>query len=441
MRDSSCQSSFRRILPLAAALTLIAVLISAAGCNPPPPRRAARGAARSAAAPAQPVQMLDYLHPEHIGAPIGKMPWIAHLIAVDLDQDGLLDVVACEGQENKVVWIRQVSRGKYEEQVLPCDVKAPVHVEAADMDGDGDLDLLISCMGVVFPNNDQIGTVTILENLGGGRWAQHDVLEHTSRVTDIRAGDLNGDGKIDLAVGQFGYDQGEIRWLERTGPWEFKPHVLLELSGDINVGIADFDGDHRPDIVAQISQQWEEIYLFQNRGGGEFERKRIWSSSNEDYGSSGMVVVDLNRDGKPDVLFSNGDGFGPAVVPGPRPYHGVQWLENRGQGNFYYHRIGDMYGAYNPVAIDLDQDGNLDVVVVSAFIEKDSQGNPLPSLAWFRNDGRLGFEKRILAYRPQDQLTLAAGDFDGNGKPCLVTGGFYVFNPAEYMGRVTLWRR
>jgi hypothetical protein len=119
----------------------------------------------------------------------------------------------------------------------------------------------------------------------------------------------------------------------------------------------------------------------------------------------------------------------------------VQWLENKGGGKFQYHRIGDLNGAYSPLAVDLDGDGILDVVAVSAFIETDSQGRPLPSLVWFRNDGRMNFEKRILAYRPQDQLTLAAGDFDGNGKACLVTGGFYVFAPAESMGRITLWRR
>lgn len=388
-----------------------------------------------------PVQMLNLLAAQPIGGPVGKMPWIAHAIAVDLDKDGLLDVVACEAQENKILWIRQTSRGHYEEQVIPCSVKAPVHVEAADMSGAGRLDLLVSCMGVVFPDNDKIGTVTILENLGDNKWAQHDVLEGTSRVTDVRAADLSGEGRLDLVVGQFGYDQGEIRWLERVGRWKFVPHVLLDLSGAINVGVGDFDGDGRLDIVAQISQQYEEIYLFQNQGGGTFRRTRIWGSSNEDYGSSGMVVADLNQDGRPDVVFANGDGFGPAVVPGPRPYHGVQWLENRGGGKFNYRRIGDLNGVYSPAVTDLDGDGKLDVVAVSAFIENDGQGRPLPTLAWFRNEGRMDFEKRILAYNPQDQLTLAAGDFDGDGRVCLVTGGFYVFKPSNHMGRISLWRR
>ena len=129
------------------------------------------------------------------------------MLAVDLDQDGLLDVVFCESRQNKVIWLRQYPRGVFTEKVLAENMRAPVHVEAADMNGDGHLDLIVSSMGVVFPDNDRIGTVFILENDGHQNFTPHIVLENTSRVTDARAADLNGDGKLDLALAQFGYDQ------------------------------------------------------------------------------------------------------------------------------------------------------------------------------------------------------------------------------------------
>ncbi len=381
------------------------------------------------------------LHPLAIGAAIGEQPWIAHVCPVDLDRDGMLDLVFCDAKENKVIWLRQTSPGVFEEKVLATDMRAPVHVEAADMDGDGDLDILVASMSVVFPNNDKIGTVFILENDGQQHFTPHIVLENTSRVTDVRAADLNGDGKMDLVLAQFGYDQGEVSWLERTGPWEFRRHVLLELSGAINVCVADFNGDHKPDIVALISQQWEEVYYFQNQGYGEFQTHRIWGSTNEDYGSSGLSVSDLNRDGRPDIIFSNGDGFGPAVTPGPRPWHGVQWLENAGEGNFRYHRIGNLPGAYSPVAVDLDGDGAMDVVAVSAYADWNNKNRDVVSLMWFRNDGRMNFEPVALARTPRDLITLAAGDFDGSGKPSLVTGGFYIYPSYDTMSRITLWKR
>jgi len=426
--------SFRDILTLLLVQALM--LVAGSGCGRP-----AAAAGKAVAETIPTTLALSYLRPQAIGAPITQPPWIAHITTVDLDRDGLLDLVFCEAQESKIMWLRQTSRGQFEERVLATNVSAPVHVEAADMDGDGDLDLIVSSMGVVFPDNDKIGTVFILENDGHQNFTPHVVLEHTERVVDAQAADLNGDGKMDLALAQFGYDQGQVSWLERTGPWEFKRHVLLDLSGAINVCIADYNGDHKPDIVALVSQQWEEIYYFENKGDGQFATKRIWGSTNEDYGSSGISLCDLNRDGRPDIIYSNGDGFGPAATPGPRPWHGVQWLENTGDGNFRYHRIGNLPGAYSPVGVDLDGDGATDVVAVAAYSDWNNKNRNVVSLMWFRNDGKMNFEPRVLSRTPKDQITLAAGDFDGTGKAVLVTGGFYIYPPYDALGRITLWRR
>lgn len=415
---------------------LPALCVLSTGCRP----RTVASDARTAVAP-KAVMQLGYVTPQPIGNTSARPPWIGHLTTTDLDQDGLLDVLFCESQENLVLWLRQTSRGVFEEKLLASGMSAPVHVEAADMDKDGDLDVIVSSMGVVFPDNDRIGTVFILENDGRQNFTPHAALEHTARVVDARAADLNGDGRMDLALGQFGYDQGEISWLEQTGPWEFQRHVLLDLSGAINVCIADFNGDGTPDIVALISQQWEEMYFFPNDGAGHFQTKRIWGSTNEDYGSSGISLSDLNRDGLIDIIYTNGDGFGPAATPGPRPWHGVQWFENKGDGNFRFHRIGPLPGAYSPIAVDLDGDGATDIVASAAYADWNNQNRSVASLVWFRNDGRMNFEPRVLTRTPKDLITLAAGDFDGNGQPELVTGGFYIYPPYDDISRILLWRR
>ncbi len=393
--------------------------------------------------PAQPGTADDsaLLVQQPVGAPIGRPPWIAHLNAIDVDRDGRMDLVFCEAQDSEVRWLRQIAPGVFEEKLAAAGLKAPVHVESADMDGDGDTDLLVASMGAVFPNNDRIGTIYILENDGRQNFMPHAILENTTRANDIRAADLDGDGDLDLALAQFGYDQGEVAWLERTGPWEFRRHVLSELSGAINVVIADFNGDGRPDIVAQISQQWEEIHLFENQGAGKFAARRLWGSTNEDYGSSGLVVADMNRDGRPDIVFTNGDGFGPAATPGPRPWHGVQWLENTADGNYRYHRIAHLPGAYSPIVADFDGDGAPDIVASTAYSDWNNRNRNVISLIWYRNDGRARFEPRLLARTPKDLITLTAGDFDGTGRVSLATGGFYIYPPYDAMSRITLWRR
>ncbi|HEU5081461.1 MAG TPA: VCBS repeat-containing protein [Opitutaceae bacterium] len=374
-----------------------------------------------------------------IGAPVEGRPWIAHVSAADLDRDGHTDVIACEARENKVVWLRQTSPGNFEETTLAADMRAPVHAEAVDIDGDGDLDILVASMSVIFPDNDKIGTLFILENDGHQHFTKHIILENVARVTDVRAGDFNGDGKLDLAVGQFGYDQGEVQWLERVGPWAFMSHNLLNLAGTINVVVADFNGDHAPDIAAIVSQQWEEIHFFQNDGKGNFQGRVLWGSTNEDYASSGLTVGDLNRDGKPDLIFTNGDGFGPASIPGPRPWHGVQWLENLGSGNFRFHRIGNLAGAYSPVCVDLDGDGAMDVLAISAF--NDWEKPESVSLMWFKNNGDMTFAPHVLAHTPTHLLTAAVGDFDGSGQVSFITGAMHAYPPYNYIGRLELWSR
>jgi len=429
MRPDRSRSS-----PVGALAVLLAggALLASAGCE-----------RHEAAAPAEvvvaraPVEDTARFSPEPIGAAFEGKPWISHVNIVDLDQDGLPDILACDDKLQAVVWLRQVSRGHFEESVLMADLPSPVHVEAVDIDGDGDLDLMVACMGEVFPNNDKIGSVVILENDGHQHFTKHVIAEHIARVTDIRAADFDGDGKLDLAVGQFGYDQGEIRWMRNLGHWQFESHILLSLSGTVNVCVADMNGDGTPDIVALVSQQWEEIYLFKNDGRGEFTTKKIFGSTNQDFGSSGISLCDLNRDGRPDILYTNGDGFGTADA-GQRPWHGAQWLENLGGGFFRYHRIGDLAGAFSPVGVDLNGDGAMDVVLVSGF--NDWKNPAAAALAVFENDGHMNFTLKVLAHAPTQLITCAAADLDGSGRPSIVTGGFYAYPPFDKMGRITLWR-
>lgn len=423
----------RHPAPVLSAILLLSIL-APLGC-----RKAELPAKNeSARRKADIVNAEDLLRPRPVGRPLEGRPWITQVNAVDLDRDGRGDLLVCDAKTNEITWLRHQPDGSFSEETLAAEIPGPVRAEPADMDGDGDLDILVASMGQVFPNNDKIGSVIILENTGNNTFLRRNIIEHVARVTDVRAGDFDGDGRPDLAVAQFGYVQGEIRWMRNLGDWRFESVILLNLPGAVNVCVGDLNGDAKPDIVALVSQQWEEIHLFEGDGRGGFSPKVIFGSTNEDFGSSGIVLCDLNRDGTPDILYTNGDGFDYAE-PGSRPWHGVQWLENRGGGNFKYHRIANMPGAYSPVGIDLDEDGFMDVVAVSGFNEW--QNPQAASLMWFRNDGRMNFTPHLLARRPTHLMTCTAGDLDGSGRPVLVTGAFHAYPPWSAMSRLTLWPR
>lgn len=392
--------------------------------------------------PAVPVKLGSAYNPVSIGAPVAEFgrPLVTHLQIVDLDGDGLADIVYGEGQRNTVRWIRQAPRGVFTEQIIGEDIPAPAHVSAADVYGRGRLDVLVASMGQITPNNDLIGAVVVLENIDGRHFRKRVLLDHVARVVDVRGANLAGhkDGRLDLVVGQFGYAQGETRWMENKGDWKFESHIVNTQSGCIHTPVADFDGDGRPDFAALISQEWEEVHWFRNLGGGQWRDSLLWGSTNEDYGSSGLDTADINRDGKPDLICTNGDGFDYAVR-GSHPWHGIQWLENRGDGNFKYHRVGNLPGAYTPCAADLNGDGFMDLVAVSCFADE-SNPNAVAMMAWL-NNGRGDFTAVPLAHRPYQFVAAAVGDLDGNGVPVIVTGGFHALPPFEQLSNITLWRK
>ncbi len=265
---------------------------------------------------------IDFLEKIPIGdGPGDSPPWITHLVVVDLDEDGLQDVVLTDATLNQVRWIRQGPPGTFQERQAGSVVIAPAHVTPADLDRDGDLDLLVAEMGQVMPSNAKIGSVTVLENQGDETFANRVLLENVARVTDVQPGDFDADGDVDLAVGQFGYDDGEIQWLRNLGGFRFESRKLVSLPGTIHVPVADMDGDGDLDITAVISQTWEQVYVFENDGAGNFTSHVAYGATNEDFGSSGISLVDLDRDSDLDVLYTNGDAFDhvPAL---PRPWHG-----------------------------------------------------------------------------------------------------------------------
>lgn len=373
-----------------------------------------------------------------VGSPVVGMPWITDVHIVDLDEDGLKDIIVCDGRLNKVSWIRQEALNEYVEYDLGDIISGPAHAETVDLDEDGDLDVLVASMGIVTPNNDLIGSVVVLENLGNGKFVNRVLLENTPRVTYVGAGDLDGDGDLDLSVGQFGYFEGEIRWMENLGGWEFESHSLLDYSGTIHAPTVDFDADGDLDILALVSQDWEEIHAFENDGKGLFEQRVVYGSMNRDYGSSGISIADIDLDGDLDIAYTNGDGFDYAT-PGSRSWHGVQWLENDGEGEFTFHRIGDLPGAYSPLVVDIDNDSDLDVIAVSGFNDWSDESS-VSMVCFERKEGNL-FEPVVLALTPTHLVVLDGADMDNDGEIELVTGGFHIYPPFKNPSRVVLWDR
>ena len=359
----------------------------------------------------------------------------SHVQIVDLDSDLQPEILACDALAHRLVAYHRTDDDTWTEHTISSNMATPAHATVVDIDADGDLDILVAILGNAFPDDSQVGRVLLLER-NGDRYDRHILLEATRRIADIQAGDLDGDGDIDLAVAEFGYARGRILWLENLGQRRFRDHQLLFAPGTINVPIADLDNDGDLDIVANVTQDDEEIWAFENLGHGRFQKRRLHKWLNFDVGGSGLITSDLDQDGDTDLLVTVGDNLEYAYTY-PQPYHGCFWFENTGEWSFQVQRISHLGGAHAASVADLDGDGDNDVVLVSMF--NDWRRDDTASLVWLENDGQQQFTHSQIASQPTHLVTVATGDLNRDGRPDIVAGGWHVIPPFRRLGGVSAW--
>ena len=364
-------------------------------------------------------------------------PLITHVQIADLDQDSMPDVLACDAVLNRVIWYRQAAGNTWQEHVLgDADLAAPCHSIVFDLEADGDLDVLVAVLGSVYPADEPIGQVVWLENDGQQGFKTRVLMDDLRRVSDVKAGDLNGDGRADLVVAEFGYDRGRLLWLENKGNNHFRDQELYAVPGASHVPLVDLNGDGKLDIVALVSQEDEEVLAFENLGDGEFRRRVLHNSSNFDLGSSGLFVTDLNQDGQPDLLLTAGDNL-EVTYPAPQPWHGCYLLENKGAWKFGSRRIATVPGVYAAGVGDLDGDGVPEIVLGNMF--NNWHHKSAASVVCLKNDGQNNFQTWQIANAPTHLATVAVGDLNRDGRADIVAGSLHFQGPYDRLGRVTLW--
>jgi len=381
--------------------------------------------------PGPPLERVD------LGPPGRYLPSITHVRIVDLDGDGRADVLASDARRHRVLWYRQQADGSFMEDPLGDELPCPAVFDVADLTGDGRLDVVVAVLGQVFPSDQRIGQIVLLERRGD-TVERRVLLDDLRRVADVQAGDLDGDGDTDVVAAVFGYHHGQLVWLENLGDGRFADHLLLATDGPSHARIADLDGDGRPEIVALVSQDHEEVWGFSRGESGTFVPRLLHAFPNFDLGATGLVVADLDGDGRDDLLVAAGDNL---EIGGhfPQPWHGCIWLRNRGDGSFDERRLPHVGGVYAAAVGDLAGDGRRDVAVASMF--NDWRRSDSASLVILRNDGAGGFLPAALGAAPVSLATIAVGDVDGDGRDDIVTGALNLTEPPDARGgRLSLWR-
>jgi hypothetical protein len=361
---------------------------------------------------------------------------IANVRLHDVDNDKRLDVVASEMRTGPV--LLGLAKDRYTLKPI-ARLAHPAHIEPVDLDKDGLGDFLVADLGSYLPADHADGAVYWLQRRRDQSFVTVPIATKLPRTADARAADFDGDGDLDIVVGSFGWRfTGNVTLLEnQTVNWrapKFVPRVLDPRSGAIHVPTTDLDKDGKPDIVILFAQQHEAVVAFLNKGKGEFVPQTIYEGPHPNWGSSGIELVDLDKDGDLDVLLAHGDSFDDLVV---KPYHGIVWLENTGTFPFVEHRIASLAGAHSAKPVDLDADGDLDIVATALLIGGETSAG-LPSLIWLEQTTPGKFERRTLEAGNTSHASLDVGDMDGDGKPDIAVGWFAVGRAVSAW--VDLWR-
>ncbi len=203
-------------------------------------------------------------------------------------------------------------------------------------------------------------------------------------VTTMEAEDMDGDGDTDIVVfDRFGPTRG-VRWLRNPGPqdihgstlWEVVP-IVTNISATIGT-IADVDGDGLRDIV--VPERPSGLHWFErlDHSGRKWERHSIFVPSNVGTSKS-AAVGDINLDGHMDIVMTFAES-----VDGAR---GVVWFYNAGNPSMPFWSTYDISGPegekYDAAPLlDVDGDGDLDVVATD---EHDNATGEGLGLIWYRN--------------------------------------------------------
>jgi hypothetical protein len=329
-------------------------------------------------------------------SPVGSSP--ASLSAADLDGDGDVDVAVADLNGSAVYVRLNDGRGSFATQGPFAVGPTPGSLTSADLDADGDVDLAVP--------NGFTGTVSVLANLGNGTFAPHVQYAVGAGPTQVRSADLDGDGFVDLMV--MCYAAGNAHVLVNLGNGTFAPGVPLAIgSSPVALDLADLDGDGDADLATADYGGTATIHV--NLGNGTFAQGAQLAISSFQIATS-VSSGDVDVDGDVDLVV----GSRSVPSPFPFPFGFVSVFLNQGNGTFAPAATYGASSANGPAAIaDLDGDGLPDLAAA---------GMLAPGLNLWLNQGNGAFSTQIqVSIDPQHGAVIHA-DLDQDGDEDLVLG-------------------
>lgn len=331
------------------------------------------------------------------GAQNGSMPCRA--AAGDYDNDGLPDVAAayCGNADFTNRVYRNLGNGSFSLVWSSTQAETTRSVAWGDFNNDGLLDLAFGNDGSGQPN------VRVYRNDSGGSFTLVWTSTHTDRSQELQWGDYNNDGRLDLlAVNDDFFSPSKTRIYRNAGDESFSSvWSAPEPNGYSSAAWGDYDRDGRLDIVASVNGSPSKFTRVYRNTGGDFVA--VWASTETGIGSS-VRWGDLDGDGRLDFVTTDGNKL--------RYY--------RYDGSTFTWAASADASLSNRLAVgDFDQDGDLDL----ATHLTGSGGSGADEA--FQNDGVGGFTSLwSSSHGFSGQGSIELSDMTGDGILDLLVAGY-----------------
>lgn len=285
----------------------------------------------------------------------------------------------------------------------------------------------ITNIGILNPNDLAKGSIHSFDFDGKTNFKNTGtLLENLTRPVQSISIDLDKDGLADQLVCGYGNKNGSLTWNKNLGNNKFQEQVIRPFPGAIKAYIDDVNKDGLPDIWVLFAQAQEGIFLFTNKGkdaegNTQFDTKEILRFS-PIHGSSFFELVDLNKDGHKDILYTSGDNadYTTHVL---KPYHGVYGYLNDGHNSFSQAFFYPINGCFKALARDFDKDGDLDIATIAYF--PDFKNQPKEGFVYLENKGKFAFSATsIKEVNAGNWLVMDTADLDADGDEDIVLGNF-----------------
>ncbi|MHC4877828.1 MAG: Calx-beta domain-containing protein, partial [Planctomycetota bacterium] len=279
----------------------------------------------------------------------------------DLNGDGLDDLVVSSFFSGEAVVYLSTGGGTIGTPVRIGIAVGVLGVRLADMNGDGDLDVVATTPGAqggVF-SPDTLGQVFVSQNNGSGGFGPATGVNavggntfNQSRQFDV--GDVNGDGSVDVVVANEALGNVSVLTNDGTGALTVLGTAATS-EPPARVDLGDLDGDGDLDAVVTHNLNGGTVLprsasVFLNNGTGTFTLGSVITASTSAAFAGGLFVVDVDSDGDDDVMLGSSAG--------------QAFFRNDGAANLVEEAFFGPTGF--PVDIDFDGDGRIDFVAQSA---------------------------------------------------------------------------